>query len=129
MSHFTDLVDLAAERLSGAVLSANDEFFAPKESLLRAAAPQWREGEYTDRGKWMDGWETRRRRDEGHDWSIVRLGVAGIVRGVDVDTSFFKGNFPESSALDTCEAPVSATPAALESAAWTTVVPRTPLTG
>ena len=43
----------------------------------------------------MDGWETRRRRDGGdHDWCIVRLGARGIARGVDVDTSFFKGNFP-----------------------------------
>ena len=57
------------------VLLANDEFFAPKENLLKAAKPVWREGEYTDRGKWMDGWETRRRRTPGHDWCIVRLGV------------------------------------------------------
>ena len=62
MSPFTDLVDVAAARLGGTVLLANDEFFAPKENLLKPEKPVWREGEYTDRGKWMDGWETRRRR-------------------------------------------------------------------
>ena len=97
---FTDLVDLAAERLGGAVLLANDEFFAPKESLLKAAAPVWKEHEYTDRGKWMDGWETRRRRSPGHDWCLVRLGLPGIVRGVVVDTAFFRGNFPEACELE-----------------------------
>jgi allantoicase len=97
---FTDLIDLAAERLGGAVLLANDEFFAPKEALLRAAAPEWREHEYTDRGKWMDGWETRRRRSPGHDWCLIRLGLPGIVRGVVVDTSWFRGNFPESCELE-----------------------------
>ena len=52
---FTNLVDLASERLGGAVLYANDDFFAPKENLLKASAPVWREGAYTERGKWMDG--------------------------------------------------------------------------
>ena len=84
---FTDLPDLAAERLGGTVLAANDDFFAPKEALIHAAAPVWREGEYTDRGKWMDGWETRRRRTPGHDWAIVRLGAPGTVRGVVIDTA------------------------------------------
>jgi allantoicase len=98
---FTDLVDLASERLGSAVIEANDEFFAPKENLIKPAAPIWRDGEYTERGKWMDGWETRRRRDDGdHDWCVIRLGVTGIARGVDVDTAFFKGNFPESCAID-----------------------------
>jgi allantoicase len=98
---FLDLVDLASERLGAAVVDANDEFFAPKENLIKPEAPIWMEGKYTERGKWMDGWETRRRRDAGdHDWCIVRLGVRGIVRGVDVDTAFFKGNYPESCAID-----------------------------
>ena len=74
---FTDLIDLAAERFGGAVLAANDEFFAPKEALLKPGPPEWREGVYTERGKWMDGWETRRRRAPGHDWAIIRLGAPG----------------------------------------------------
>lgn len=102
MANFLELVDLASERLGGSVLYANDEFFAEKENLLRAASPVWKEHEYTDRGKWMDGWESRRKRDPGHDFAIVRLGVPGIVRGVVVDTSFFRGNYPEACAFEAC---------------------------
>jgi len=97
---FTDLPDLAAERLGGIVIAANDDFFAPKENLVKGTRPEWREGEYTDRGKWMDGWETRRRRTSGHDWAIVRLGLPGIVHGVVVDTSFFTGNYPEETSIE-----------------------------
>src|SRR5437016_7342946 len=103
--HFTELIDLAAERLGGAVLAASDEFFAPKENLLKADRPVWREGEFTDRGKWMDGWETRRRRSPGHDWAIVRLGVPGVVRGVVIDTAYFRGNYPERASIDACTVP------------------------
>ena len=129
---FTDLVDLAAERLGGAVLLANDEFFAPKESLLRAAAPVWKEDEYTDRGKWMDGWETRRRRSPGHDWCLIRLGLPGVVRGVVVDTAFFRGNYPEHCELDGCAVDGVPDPvqlAADASVAWQSLVPRSPLSG
>jgi len=99
---FTELIDLAAEKLGGAVLYANDEFFAPKENLLKAAAPVWAEGKYTDLGKWMDGWESRRRRTPGFDWCIIRLGLSGRIRGVVVDTSFFRGNYPEQCSLEAC---------------------------
>jgi allantoicase len=100
MASFTDLIDLASERLGGSVVAANDEFFAPKESLLKSGVPEWREGVYTERGKWMDGWETRRRREPGYDWAIVRLGAPGKVRGVVIDTSWFTGNYPERASID-----------------------------
>ena len=100
MSDFTTLPDLAARRLGGMVLVANDEFFAPKENLLEPEAPVFDPDRYTDRGKEMDGWETRRRREPGHDWCIVRLGIPGIVRGVVVDTSFFRGNYPDRCSLE-----------------------------
>jgi allantoicase len=128
MTDFTDLVDLASERLGGAVLAANDEFFAPKENLLKASAPIWKEGEYTDVGKWMDGWETRRRREPGYDWCIVRLGLPGVVRGVVVDTSFFRGNFPESCSLKACSVDGHPAPGELLNAAWTEIL-RSPLQG
>jgi allantoicase len=102
MADFTDLPDLAGERFGGAVIAANDEFFAPKEALIKASAPEWREGLYTERGKWMDGWETRRRRTPGHDWAIIRLGMPGLVHGVVIDTSFFTGNFPPRASLEAC---------------------------
>src|SRR5579863_5512404 len=96
MSDGSEWIDLASERVGGAVVWANDEFFASKDNLLKPEAAVWKEGEYTDRGKWMDGWETRRRRTEGFDSCIIRLGLPGVVRSVAVDTSFFRGNFPEA---------------------------------
>lgn len=103
---FTELIDLAGEKLGGAVLFANDDFFAPKENLLKPAAPVWIEGKYTDLGKWMDGWETRRRRsprlEEDFDWCVIRLGLTGIIKGVVVDTAFFRGNFPSHCSIEAC---------------------------
>ena len=103
---FTELIDLASEKLGGAVLYANDDFFAPKENLLKPAAAIWIEGKYTDLGKWMDGWETRRRRsprlDETFDWCVIRLGMPGEVNGVVVDTAFFRGNYPSHCSLEAC---------------------------
>src|SRR5664279_792638 len=80
------LVDLAAARLGGVAVIANDEFFAEKENLLKLGRGIFIPDKYTDRGKWMDGWETRRRRTPGHDWCIIKLGASGIIRGVDIDT-------------------------------------------
>ncbi len=130
-TEFTGLVDLAAVRLGGAVIAANDEFFAPKENLLRAAPAVWHEGEYTDRGKWMDGWETRRRREPGHDWAIIRLGLPGIVRGVVVDTAFFRGNYPEHCSIEACSRPPGAEAEQLASGAtpWTPILPKAALRG
>jgi allantoicase len=135
MKDFTQLVDLAAERLGGRVLEANDEFFAPKRNLLRAGKPVFIEGKYTDRGKWMDGWETRRRRTPGYDWCIIRLGLPGILRGVVLDTSFFTGNFPEHFSLEGCDlgssAPYRNEKKRLKSPAtqWDELLPRTALKG
>src|SRR5919198_1349589 len=97
---FTELINLASEHLGGSVLFANDEFFAPKENLLKQSAPVFIEGKYTDLGKWMDGWETRRRRTPGYDWCIIRLGIPGRIRAIVVDTSYFRGNYPESCSID-----------------------------
>jgi allantoicase len=128
---FTELVDLAAEKLGGAVLVANDEFFAPKENLLKASAPVFIEGKYTDLGKWMDGWETRRKRTPGHDWCIIRLGLSGIVRGVIVDTSFFRGNYPEECSIEACTVDGQPTVDELtaDNVEWTEILPKSSLQG
>ncbi len=128
MTDFQDLTDLAGERLGGAVLAASDEFFAPKEGLLKPGPGEWREGEYTERGKWMDGWETRRH-SPGEDWCIIRLGAPGIVRGLVVDTSFFRGNYPEHCSVDACTVAGTPSPAELQGAAWTEILPRSALQG
>jgi len=132
---FTDLIDLAAERLGAAAIACNDEFFAPMENLVRQEPAVWKDHLYTDRGKWMDGWESRRRRPadglgpDDHDWCIVRLGAPGIVRGAVIDTAFFRGNYPASAALDGCLAPSHATPAELAAAEWIELIPRGALAG
>jgi allantoicase len=128
---FTDLIDLAAERLGGAVIWANDDFFAEKENLLKAAAPVFIDGKYTDRGKWMDGWESRRRRIPGHDEAIVRLGMPGVVRGVVIDTAHFKGNYPDHASLEGCSVEGQPDPATLLSDAttWVEILPKSKLQG
>jgi allantoicase len=127
--HFTELADLASETLGGAVLAANDEFFAPKENLLKPAKPIFVEGKYTDLGKWMDGWETRRRRSPGYDWCIIRLGLRGVLRGVVADTAYFRGNYPESCSLEVCDAPGFPAVDQLLTAEWTEILPQSPLRG
>src|SRR5688500_12381211 len=130
LPNFTDPIDLVTERAGGAVLLANDEFFAPKEALLKPTPAEWREGVYTERGKWMDGWETRRRRTPGHDWCIIRLGIPGLVRGVVVDTAFFRGNYPESCSIEACTLDGAPDPETIAAkAAWREIVPRSPLQG
>src|SRR3990170_8703574 len=97
---FANLADLASARLGGRAIFANDDFFAPRANLIRAEAPVFIAGKFTSRGKWMDGWESRRRRVPGHDWCIVKLGMRGIVHGVNVDTSHFTGNYPSHGSIE-----------------------------
>ncbi len=137
---FVDLPDLASESVGGAVVVCNDEFFAEKENLLKPAAAVWKDHLYTDRGKWMDGWETRRRRPapdsadytieaSAHDWCVVRLGLPGRIRGVVVDTALFRGNFPESCVVLAAEIDDALDLRALDAASWHSLVPRSQLAG
>ncbi|MBI3460039.1 allantoicase, partial [Candidatus Acetothermia bacterium] len=132
---FTELIDLASERLGGTVLYANDEFFAPKEDLLKTSAPVFIEGKYTDNGKWMDGWETRRKRalnlHELYDWCIIRLGLPGSIRGVIVDTSFFKGNYPSHCSIEarTLEGNPDVKQLTSDTVPWSEILPKSSLQG
>lgn len=94
------LVDLASARVGGVALLANDEFFAEKENLLKAGRGVFIPDKYTDRGKWMDGWESRRRRTLGHDWCVIKLGLRGVIKQVEIDTNHFLGNHPPFASLD-----------------------------
>ncbi|WP_071286730.1 allantoicase [Mycolicibacterium llatzerense] len=100
---FTWLPDLALRSLGGAVIWANDELFAEKENLVSPGPSQYRPASFGHKGQIYDGWETRRRRDAGHDTAIVRLGVPGVIRGVVVDTAWFKGNYPPAVSVDAIE--------------------------
>src|SRR6185503_4663264 len=122
-------VDLAAERVGGKALVANDEFFAEKENLLKPGRGVFIADKYTDRGKWMDGWETRRRRTPGHDWCVVQLGLPGIIKQVDIDTNHFLGNHPPFASLDAL-ATTSKFPSKLaevEKLSWTPVLEKSAL--
>ncbi len=130
MSRRAGLTDLAAERVGGRALLASDEFFAPRENLLKPGRGVYLEGKYTDRGKWMDGWETRRRREPGHDWCIIQLGIPGAISVVTVDTNHFKGNYPETCSLEAVAWPAGTPLERLASAGdWTEILGRSPLQG
>ncbi len=119
------MVDLISSAVGGRIVACNDEFFAPASNLISLADPI-SNSEYTDRGKWMDGWETRRRRDPGHDWCLIALGVPGRVEQVTVDTSFFTGNYAESFSLEGCG---EGDDGQLETAEWEELLPLTALSG
>lgn len=97
---FTNLTDLASERLGGKAMTCTDDFFAEKENLLKPGRGVFIADKYTERGKWMDGWESRRKRTEGHDWCIVKLATSGKIYGVDIDTNHFLGNHPPFASLE-----------------------------
>ena len=110
----SELVDLANERVGGAVLAANDEFFAGRENLIVAAEPVFDPNAYVPTGKLMDGWETRRRREPGHDWAVLELGTFGRIEEVVVDTAHFKGNYPDRCSIQATRR-AHGTPAAIRS--------------
>jgi allantoicase len=126
---FTVLADLASRRLGGSVVYANDELFADKENLIKPEAPAFAPGAFGNKGKIYDGWETRRRREAGHDHAIVRLGCPGVVRGVVVDTSFFRGNYPPEISVEAACATGYPSPAELADAAWHPLVPKSAAKG
>src|SRR4051794_6521912 len=120
------LVDLAAARVGGIALVANDEFFAEKENLLKPGRGIFIPDKYTERGKWMDGWESRRRRTPGHDWCVIKLGLRGIIRQVDIDTNHFLGNHPPFASLDAV-CLTNGSPDDVEQLAWREILAKSPL--
>ena len=118
-------INLADERLGAAALFATDEFFAPVARMLNPGEPEWRAGVYDAHGKWMDGWETRRRRDQGHDHCVVRLAAPCRLSAMDIDTRFFTGNYPPHASVQACRT----AGAPDENAAWTELLPFAPLRG
>ena len=126
---FPGLVDLASEKVGGKALIASDEFFAEKENLLKSGRGIFILDKYTDRGKWMDGWESRRKRTPGHDWCIIALGLPGVVKGLDIDTNHFLGNNPAYASLEAYAATGVPTLKQLTSGSlsWTSMLPKSSL--
>jgi allantoicase len=126
---FTALPDLASRALGSSVVVATDEVFAEKENLILPAPPTFAADDYGNKGKVYDGWETRRRREPGHDAAIVRLGAPGIVRGVVVDTSFFVGNYPPFISVEATSAEGYPSPGELVAGPWEPLVAKTSAAG
>jgi allantoicase len=93
-------VNLASAGLGAVALSTTDDFFAPVSRMLADNPAEFFPDRYDDNGKWMDGWESRRRRGPGHDWAVVRLAAPGRILGFDVDTAHFTGNFPPACLIE-----------------------------
>jgi len=126
---FAGLPDLASRRLGGGVVFANDELFAEKENLIKPEQPQFSAADFGNKGKVYDGWETRRRRESGNDYAIVRLGIPGVVRGVVVDTAFFRGNFPPQISVEAVNIDGYPSGAELAAMSWEPLVQRSAAKG
>jgi allantoicase len=124
MNNSTGL-NLADARLGAVVLSASDEFFGAKERLLKPAEPEWRAGVYDEHGKWMDGWESRRKREQGFDHCIVQLAAPCTLEALDIDTRYFTGNYPPHASVEACH--TLGTPDA--STRWSELLAYAPLKG
>ena len=106
-------IDLAAVEHGGTVLEASDMFFGHKHNLIMPGLAR----------DMSDGWETKRRRGAGYDWCVIKLGSAGTIKRVEIDTSHFKGNYPESCALEVCRHDAEN----LDSADWRELLPNSKL--
>lgn len=126
----TDLLDLVSVRVGGQALYATDDFFAPKENLLQPHKAVFIPDKYTEFGKWMDGWESRRKRTPGYDYCLLKLGIPGRIHAFDVDTAHFLGNFPEHCSIDAATFDGDPSVESLQhSDAWVNLVPILPLQG
>ncbi len=123
---FKDCIDLAQPRLGSSVVYATDEFFADKARLIDPAPAMFIPEKFDDHGKWMDGRESRRKRAPGHDWCIVKLGVPGLIKGFDIDTSHFTGHHPPGASIDGC---VSSHDDPSGESVWQTILSRVELEG
>jgi allantoicase len=129
--HQTPLTDLASRLVGGSVLAASDESFGEKENLLVPGTADFTPGTYGHKGEIVDGWETRRRRTPGHDWALIRLGTPGGIDSIDVDTSFFTGNYPPECRIEACGVEGYPSPEELlaPEVSWQEIVPRSALKG
>lgn len=126
-THFAHLINLADETLGAAALSCSDDFFASMDHLVKPAAAEFDPDAYGERGKIMDGWESRRKREAGHDWCVLKLGAPGVVKLFDIDTAHFLGNHPPFASIEGAYVPDDAGPQALKAASWRTVLQQVPL--
>ncbi|HQU55961.1 MAG: allantoicase [Chitinophagaceae bacterium] len=123
---FTKMTNLAAVQLGAQTLACSDDFFAAMENLIKPGRGIFIADKYTDRGKWMDGWESRRKRTPGNDWCIIRLATTGKIEGVDIDTNHFLGNHPPFASIEAVNIPDD-TSIDFAKAEWKEILPKSPL--
>ncbi len=119
-------VNLASARLGAVAVYATDDFFADKARLLDDAEPVFIEGKYDDNGKWMDGWESRRKRGPGHDYCTVKLARVAHLAELEIDTRHFTGNYAPAASVDAC---LSRADDPGDGADWQPIVDTTALAG
>jgi allantoicase len=124
---FYGLIDLASSALGGKALASSDDFFAEMQNLLSPGPAVFIPDKYTERGKWMDGWESRRKRGPGHDYCLIQLGIAGTVQALDIDTAHFVGNHPAFASVDAFSLEGEPSAAELEAAPFRELLAQSPL--
>ncbi len=121
-------INLASARLGAKGLFATDEFFAPLARMLKDEPAVFLDGEYDENGKWMDGWESRRKRVPGHDWAVIKLAMPGSIFGFDIDTSYFTGNYPPHCSIEAAFVETDgADPDPNDDSQWTQILEKTGL--
>ena len=96
------MIDLAQPKLGSKVVFKTDDFFASADRIINSAPPVFKKEVFDKHGKWMDGWETRRRRKKGFHYLIIKFGKPGRISKVDIDTAYFSGNQPAQASLQAC---------------------------
>ena len=119
-----DYINLAEPKLGGAICSVTDDFFAPAKRMLSIEAPIFIPDKFDAHGKWMDGWESRRKRTSGHDYCVLRI-CNGVIKGFEIDTSHFTGNFAPAASIEACRVDIDPD----EQTQWTELLPRSDLKG
>ncbi|WP_435604175.1 allantoicase [Streptomyces sp. bgisy130] len=100
--------DVAALENGGRVEDASDRFYSSPTHTIQPGRSR----------KMDDGWETRRRRGTGNDWVRYRLTERSVIRAVEIDTGFLKGNAAGWAALSGRDG---------ERGDWVELLPRTRL--
>lgn len=111
-----NIIDLAQPRLGSSVIYCTDDFFAKASRIISPVDPVFIPDKFDNNGKWMDGWESRRKRIKGNDYLILKLGRAGKIKKVLIDTAHFSGNQPDKFSL------LATTDNNFNKAKWTTLI-------
>jgi allantoicase len=107
-------VDLAALENGADIAARSDQFYSAPRNVISPGLSR----------VMGEGWETRRRRRPGYEWLVVRLAGRGVIRLAEIDTSWYRGNQPESASLQALDAAGPVTSGSLaDETAWSDLLP------